>query len=196
MTSRVLFIIALALSTAAFAGTKTAKAAKSKNPHAVVKTNMGTFECDLYESDAPKTVKNFVGLAKKKFFNGLRFHRVIKGFVIQGGDPLTRDKSKMDHWGTGGESIYGKEFEDELNPNTPSYKKGYVAGVLAMANHGPNTNTSQFFVMCGSTLPHQYTIFGAVTKGLDVVMKIDNVETVKPADRPKNDVIIESITVK
>jgi cyclophilin family peptidyl-prolyl cis-trans isomerase len=168
---------------------------KENNPIAVIKTNMGTFECELYKDDAPKTVENFIGLAKKGFYNGILFHRVIKGFVIQGGDPKTKDKSKMAEWGTGGESIYGKEFEDELNPNTPSYKAGYVKGVLAMANHGPNTNSSQFFVMCGGNLPHQYTIFGKVVKGLDIVDKIDDVPTA-PGDRPKTDVVIEKVSIK
>ncbi|HZV12892.1 MAG TPA: peptidylprolyl isomerase [Candidatus Kapabacteria bacterium] len=181
--------------TVSFAKSKAKNPAKTKNPVAVIKTSMGTFECELYKDDAPKTVANFVGLSKKGFYNGILFHRVIKGFVIQAGDPLTKDKSQMARWGTGGESIYGKEFEDELNPNTPSYKAGYVKGVLAMANRGPNTNTSQFFVMCGQTLPHQYTIFGKVIKGIDVVDKIDNVPTV-PGDRPKVDVVIEKITIE
>lgn len=169
---------------------------RAKNPIAVVKTSLGTFECELYVDEAPKTVNNFVGLAKKKFFDGLRFHRIIKGFMIQGGDPNSKDPAKAAQWGMGGESIYGKAFEDELNPNTASYKRGYVPGVLAMANSGPNTNKSQFFVMAGSTaLPHAYSIFGFVTKGLDVVMKIDNVPTL-PGDRPKTDVMIESISIK
>ncbi len=169
----------------------------AKNPVAVVKTNMGTFKIELYQDDAPKTVKNFVGLAKQKFFDGLRFHRVIKGFVIQGGDPKSKDPSKMNEWGTGGGSIFNnQEFEDELNPATPSYKAGYQKYVVAMANHGPNTNSSQFFVMCGGNLPHQYTIFGKVTSGMDVVDRIDNVETIRGVDRPKQDVIMEHVTIE
>lgn len=195
-------LVALCMGTLAGCGSSKPDTAASgatttvANPSVVVKTNMGTFECELYKNDAPRTVDNFLGLAQKGFFTGIRFHRVIKGFVIQGGDPKSKNPALMNEWGTGGESIYGKEFEDELNPNTPSYKAGYFQGVLAMANHGPNTNTSQFFIMCGSTLPHKYTIFGAVTKGMEVVMAINNVETIKPGDRPKNDVIIESVTVK
>jgi cyclophilin family peptidyl-prolyl cis-trans isomerase len=92
-------------------------------------------------------VENFVGLAEKKYFDGLRVHRVVPNFVIQTGDDKSRDLKKKAEWGTGGTSIWGKEFADELNPNTPSYKEGYKKGVVAMANRGPNTNTSQFFIM-------------------------------------------------
>lgn len=181
------------------AKSKTKTPARTSNPVAIIKTSMGTFECELYKNDAPKTVANFIGLAKKGFYNGILFHRVIKGFVIQAGDPKTKDKSKIGEWGTGGESFYGKEFEDELNPNTASYKAGYAKGVLAMANHGPNTNSSQFFVMCGGTLQPQYTIFGKVSKGIEVVDKIDNLPTYnygQTRDIPKTDVVIESIKIK
>ena len=195
MKSVIVAVCVLVLGGVASSMTATKKAPGKKNPVAIVQTNMGTFECVLYANDAPKTVANFVGLSKKKFYNGIRFHRVVKGFVIQAGDPNSKDLSKQAQWGTGGESIYGKEFEDELNPNTESYKKGYAPGVLAMANRGPNTNTSQFFVMCGSSLPHQYTIFGAVTKGMEVIRKIEAVP-VAPGDRTKTDVIIKSITIK
>lgn len=132
---------------------------------ATIKTNKGDIEIVLYPQDASKTVTNFATLAKRGYFNGLTFHRVVPGFVIQGGDP------KGD--GTGGTSIYGNTFEDELNPNTSSYKEGYKEGVVAMANRGPNTNGSQFFIMLADNpLPHSYTIFGKVTKGIDVVKKI------------------------
>jgi cyclophilin family peptidyl-prolyl cis-trans isomerase len=180
----------------AVAGVIAPRVVVAKNPVAVVKTNMGTFKIEFYPDDAPKTVKNFVGLAKKKFFDTIRFHRVIKGFVIQGGDPKSKDASKMSEWGTGGESIYGGEFEDELNPQTASYKAGYGKYVVAMANHGPNTNSSQFFVMCGSQLPHSYTIFGKVTTGTDVIDRINNVETIRGVDRPKQDVIMEQVTIE
>jgi len=168
----------------------------------VITTSMGTFEIELYRSDAPKAVENFVRLAEKKYFDGMRFHRVAKGFVIQTGDPLSKDPSKVSQWGTGGESIYGKEFEDELNPNTPSAKEGYKKGVVAMANRGPNTNTSQFFVCLNDlNLPHNYTIFGKVIKGMDVVEKIGNVEIIPsrmgPTDgRPKTDVLVKKVTIK
>jgi cyclophilin family peptidyl-prolyl cis-trans isomerase len=133
---------------------------------AVIKTEKGNITLELYPSDAPKTVMNFATLAKNGYYDNLTFHRVEPGFVIQGGDPNGN--------GTGGVSIYGAKFEDELNPNTASYKTGYLEGVLAMANAGPNTNGSQFFIMLAdnTSLPKNYTIFGKVTSGLDVVHKI------------------------
>lgn len=132
---------------------------------ATIKTVKGDIVIKLYPKDAPKTVMNFATLAKKGYYNGLTFHRVEPGFVIQGGDPNGN--------GTGGTSIYGETFEDELNPNTPSYKEGYKEGVLAMANRGPDTNGSQFFIMLADNpLPHNYTIFGKVAQGIDVVKKI------------------------
>ena len=131
---------------------------------AVIKTNAGDIDVELYGDDAPKAVKNFVDLAAKGFYRGLRFHRVVPNFVIQTGDPNSVDTTKKDSWGRGGESIYGKPFEDELNPNAPSYKRGYIEGTLAMANRGPNTNTSQFFIVLSNTtkLQQLYTIFGKV----------------------------------
>ena len=132
----------------------------------VIKTAKGDIEIVFYPKDAPKTVTNFATLAKRGYYNNLTFHRVEPGFVIQGGDPNGN--------GTGGTSIYGEKFEDELNPNTDSYKEGYKEGVVAMANAGPNTNGSQFFIMLADNpLPHNYTIFGKVTKGMDVVKKIE-----------------------
>ncbi len=132
----------------------------------VIKTVKGDIEVVFYPKDSPKTVMNFATLAKRGYYNNLNFHRVEPGFVIQGGDPNGN--------GTGGTSIYGEKFEDELNPNTDSYKEGYKEGVVAMANAGPNTNGSQFFIMLADNpLPHNYTIFGKVTKGMDVVKKIE-----------------------
>ncbi len=133
---------------------------------ATMKTDKGDIVLDLYPSDAPKTVTNFATLAKGGFYDCLTFHRVEPGFVIQGGDP--------DGNGTGGASIYGAEFEDELNENAASYQNGYREGVLAMANRGPNTNSSQFFIMLADneTLPKNYTIFGKVKAGMDVVRTI------------------------
>jgi cyclophilin family peptidyl-prolyl cis-trans isomerase len=178
-------------------GKSEAAEAEPKVTHtAVIKTSLGDIELELYGDDAPKTVANFVGLATKDFYNGILFHRVAPGFVIQAGDPKTKDEALRSQWGTGGESIYKGEFADELNPNAPSYKRGYVEGTLAMANRGPNTNTSQFFIMLGETpLPKLYTIFGKVTKGLDIVHKIEGVELVG-GSQPKVPVKILSITVK
>lgn len=161
---------------------------------AVIETSMGTIEAELYRDDAPKTVENFVKLAEKKYFNGVIFHRVAKGFVIQGGDPTGT--------GTGGKSIYGGDFADELNASTPSYKAGYLKGVLAMANRGPNTNTSQFFIMLQDVprMPKNYTIFGKVNKGLDVVDKIGEVEIVPQMGardgKPKVDIVMKSVTIR
>ena len=129
----------------------------------ILSTNLGDISFETYNADAPKAVENFIALVKKGFYNGVIFHRVIKGFMIQGGDPTGT--------GRGGP---GYTFADELNPATVSYKAGYKKGVVAMANSGPNTNGSQFFICLQdlSTLPKQYTIFGNVTKGMDVVDKI------------------------
>lgn len=170
--------------------------------YAVLETSMGTFEIELYQQDAPKAVENFVRLASTKFFDGMRIHRVAKGFVIQTGDEKSKDRAKIKEWGTGGRSIWGKEFQDELDPNTPSYKEGYTKGVVAMANHGPNTNSSQFFVMLQDNMrmPKNYTIFGKVIKGQDVVDKIGEVDIEPgfgPTDgRPKVDVMVRKVTVR
>lgn len=125
----------------------------------------GDIKVQMYDADAPKTVENFLRLSASGYYDCLTFHRIAKGFVIQGGDPTGT--------GSGGESVYGGEFADELNPNTQSAKEGYKKGVLAMANRGPNTNTSQFFIMLDDNqLPYNYTIFGKVVAGQDVVDKI------------------------
>lgn len=177
------------------------KATKAPGNIALVETSLGSFEIELYPSDAPKTVENFVKLAEQKYFDGQRFHRVAKNFVIQAGDEKSKDVKKKHEWGTGGRSIWGREFEDELNPNTASYQAGYLRGVVAMANRGPNTNTSQFFIMLrdNTSLPKNYTIFGKVIKGMDVVEKIGQVEIepmMGPTDgRPKVDVVIKRIRI-
>lgn len=166
----------------------------SDNQIAVIDTKFGNIEIELYEKDAPKTVKNFVELAKKKYFNKVIFHRISKGFVIQGGDPTGT--------GSGGESIYGGNFEDELNPATTSYQEGYKRGVVAMANAGPNTNTSQFFIMLidRDQMPKLYTIFGKVIKGMDVVDKIAAepiTPQMGPSDgKPVKDVVMNKVTIK
>jgi cyclophilin family peptidyl-prolyl cis-trans isomerase len=164
---------------------------------ALIQTTMGDIEVELYGEDAPKTVENFVGLANKGYYDGILFHRVISGFMIQVGDPNTKDPSKKELWGTGGESIYGPTFADELNPEAPSYKRGYKQGVLAMANAGPNTNSSQFFIMHTDydRLPKNYSIFGKVTKGMEVVNAIAT--TPRDArDRPNIPVAITTIKAR
>jgi cyclophilin family peptidyl-prolyl cis-trans isomerase len=134
---------------------------------AVIETEKGNIELELYANDAPKTVTNFVTLAKQGYYNDLIFHRVEIG-IVQTGDPNGN--------GTGGSSIYGDTFEDELNPETDSYKAGYAEGVLAMANRGPNTNGSQFFINQEDNtqkFSKDYTIFGKVTSGMDIVKNIE-----------------------
>lgn len=156
----------------------------NKKTHMVtIDTNYGKIVFETYDADAPNTVKNFVTLADKGFYNGLTFHRVIKGFMIQGGDPNGN--------GTGGP---GYKFDDELNPSTPSYKAGYKKGVVAMANSGPNTNGSQFFIMTADyPLPNNYTIFGKVVSGQDVVDKIASVQT-GANDKPLSPVTMTKVT--
>lgn len=140
---------------------------------ALIKTIKGDIKIQLYPEEAPKTVTNFATLATNKFYDGLTFHRVEPGFVVQGGDPLSRDNDPSND-GTGGFSIYGAPFEDELNPGSEIYETGYVEGIVAMANRGPGTNTSQFFIMWADKpdLPRNYTIFGKVTEGMETVKKM------------------------
>jgi peptidylprolyl isomerase len=163
---------------------KTAETKKS-NPIVVLKTNQGDITLELYPKIAPKAVKNFIELSKKGYYDNLIFHRVIKDFMIQGGDPTGT--------GRGGESIYGKVFENEYAPNVVFDKPG----ILAMANAGPNTNGSQFFITTKPTpwLNGGYTIFGKVIKGFDVVQKIENTK-VGRGDRPIKKQIIKKALVK
>mgnify|MGYP001583108054 CR=1 FL=1 len=150
-----------------------------------IETNKGTIVFETYDADAPKTVKNFITLAEKGFYNNLIFHRVIKDFMIQGGDPLGT--------GMGGP---GYKFEDELNSATESYKVGYVRGAVAMANSGPNTNGSQFFIMHKDmALPHNYSIFGKVVSGMDVIDAIAGT-AVDGANKPISDVVMKKVAVK
>ncbi len=150
-----------------------------------IETNKGTIVFETYDTDAPKTVENFITLAKKGYYNGIIFHRVIKDFMIQGGDPNGN--------GTGGP---GYTFEDELNPNTESYKTGYVRGMVAMANAGPNTNGSQFFIMHKDyPLPHKYTIFGRVISGMEVVDAIANAPR-DEFDKPLEKIVMNKVNVK
>jgi cyclophilin family peptidyl-prolyl cis-trans isomerase len=157
----------------------------SNRMHTVtIETNKGTIVFETYDADAPKAVNNFVTLAQKGFYDGVIFHRVIKGFMIQGGDPTGT--------GRGGP---GYTFEDELNPNTASAKEGYRRGVVAMANAGPNTNGSQFFIMHADyPLPHNYTIFGKVVKGIEIVDAIATTQT-GAGDKPVQDVVMKKVTV-
>jgi cyclophilin family peptidyl-prolyl cis-trans isomerase len=148
--------------------------------NATMQTNHGPIEIELFDDDAPKTVENFTKLARKGFYDGVIFHRVIRDFMIQGGDPTGT--------GSGGP---GYQFADEFNDNK------VVRGALAMANAGPNTNGSQFFVVTADACPWldgKHTVFGRVTSGMEVVDAIEQVET-GPGDKPREEVRIESIAV-
>jgi len=156
---------------------------QSKSYTAVIQTSMGDLSVEFFSDTAPITVNNFISLSNDGYYDNIIFHRVISGFMIQGGDPS----------GTG-HGEYGKfpgyTFEDELNNQQP-----YEKGILAMANAGPNTNGSQFFIMhVDYPLPYQYTIFGKVTDGLDVIDSIASVQTAE-GDKPVEDVVILGVTV-
>ncbi len=161
---------------------------EAANPIAVMKTSKGDVEIELRPDLAPKAVENFVTHSKNGYYNGLIFHRIIKSFMIQGGDPTGT--------GAGGESIWGKPFEDEFASNAVFDK----AGILAMANAGPNTNGSQFFITTVPTywLNGRHTIFGYVTKGYDVLKALESVPTTGQyrGNKPLEDQKIISITIK
>ncbi len=158
---------------------------EKKAPMISFETTQGTFEVKLMPEVAPKACENMVKLAEKGYYNGIVFHRVIKEFMIQGGDPSGT--------GSGGESIWGKSFEDECSSSVTFDRPG----LLAMANAGPNTNGSQFFITTAETpwLNGNHTIFGEVVKGYDVVEKIEKVETTMQ-DRPVTPQKMISVTVK
>jgi len=166
--------------------------------HAHFTTSDGSFTVRLFEQEAPNTVANFVGLAEgtkeftdpktgkktmRPFYNGLTFHRIIDGFMIQGGDPLGT--------GTGGP---GYTFRDEFHPQLRHGKPG----ILSMANAGPGTNGSQFFITLAATpwLDNRHSVFGEVVEGMDVVRKIGSVPTSKPGDRPLKPVTVESVEIR
>ncbi len=158
-----------------------------KYPFATIKTSLGDIKVKFKSTDAPLAVTNFLQLAQANFYNNTKFHRVIKGFMIQAGDPLSKNDAVTSSWGTGGP---GYKFKDELTG-----KETYAQGTLAMANAGPNTNGSQFFIVTASPsapLPPSYTVFGEVVSGIDVALKIENVKTTTP-DRPIENVVIKSV---
>jgi peptidyl-prolyl cis-trans isomerase B (cyclophilin B) len=182
--NRVLAILSVALAV----WTLPSYSQQGKNPVVTIETTLGTIVMELYPDKAPKTVENFVTLTKKGFYDGTLFHRVVPGFVIQGGDPLTKDPSQKAMWGSGGP---GYSFPDE------PVRGNYVRGAVAMANSGPNTNGSQFFICVDDLtgrLGKQYTLFGQVTKGMDVVEKIVSVDR-DPHDCPTTNVVMTKVTV-
>lgn len=144
-----------------------------------IDTSMGSFTVELYYKHAPRTVKNFLELSKRGYYDGTKYHRIIRDFVIQGGDPTGT--------GRGGESIYGGKFEDEIHPEL----RHTGAGILSMANSGKDTNGSQFFVTLAPTpfLDGKHTVFGRVCSGMPVVKRLGNVQT-DATDRPTTDVKI------
>lgn len=153
---------------------------------AVMKTSMGEIELQLFENEAPKTVENFAGLSQKGYYDSVLFHRVIDNFMIQAGDPTGK--------GSGGESLWGGPFEDEFHPEL----KHDSLGILSMANAGPNTNTSQFFITLRETpwLDGKHTVFGKVIKGIEVVQAIGKVPVEPQRNRPIEPVYIETVTIE
>jgi len=150
------------------------------NRVAVLETNKGTIKFELLETDSPKTTENFRLLAERNYYDGVIFHRVIKNFMIQGGDPLGM--------GYGGESAWGGKFDDEIDRNSALYKGTYSKGTVAMANAGPNTNGSQFFIMHADyPLPPSYTKFGKVIEGQEIVDAIAQTPT-GDQDRPLEEI--------
>ncbi len=155
---------------------------------AVLKTSKGNITIDLFVDDAPNTVANFMKLAKGGFYDGTKFHRVIKGFMIQGGDPITKDNTQMSRWGTGGP---GYTFADEIHHGNRN-----DIGTISMANAGPNTNGSQFFINVNDNafLDAKHTVFGKITSSFDVVQAIESTP-VGASDRPIEPVAIERVTL-
>jgi len=158
------------------------KAHAAERPTAIFETSMGSFRIELFTDLAPITTQNFIDLAKSEFYNGVIFHRVIDGFMIQGGDPTGTGRGGPGH-------TIRDEFGEGLVHDTP--------GILSMANAGPNTGGSQFFITLAATpwLDNRHAIFGRVTGGMDVVSAIGSTDT-DNADRPVEDVVINTITIE
>ncbi len=154
----------------------------SSGTRVVIETNLGNITLRLYDDLTPKTVENFLGLARKGYYDGVIFHRVIRGFMMQGGDPTGT--------GYGGKSLWGEPFEDEIVESLKFDRRG----ILAMANGGPGTNGSQFFITFAPTpwLNGKHTIFGEVIDGMDVLDKVEAAE-VGPRDKPVEEIVIQHI---
>jgi len=181
---RVIIVLILGLFIAAFG-----KEVFSMETTVVLETNKGNIEIKLMSDVAPKACENFTKLAENGYYNGIIFHRVIKSFMIQGGDPLSKDDAMMARWGTGGP---GYQFADEIRDNNHN-----VAGTISMANAGPNTNGSQFFINVADNnfLDTKHTTFGKVIAGMDVVKAIESAPTGQN-DRPAEAMVISSITLE
>jgi cyclophilin family peptidyl-prolyl cis-trans isomerase len=170
-----------------------AGAKSSGGKHAVIQTDKGPIEIEFFTEEQPKAVENFRLLAEHGYYDGLTFHRIVKGFMLQGGDPSGD--------GSGGESAWGAPFPDDIDPNSPLYRDGYRRGLLAMANSGSNTNGSQFFIMHADyPLPPNYVIFARVVSGLEVVDALADIPTTPgPGGEPSKPVtppVIKRITVR
>jgi cyclophilin family peptidyl-prolyl cis-trans isomerase len=170
-----------------------AGAKSSGGRHATIETDKGSIDIELLESDAPRAVENFRLLAEHGYYDGTTFHRVVKGFMIQGGDPTGT--------GAGGESAWGGSFPDEINRQSELYRAGYRRGVVAMANAGPNTNGSQFFIMhMDYDLPPDYVIFARVTSGMSTVDAIAETPTTRGDDgemsKPATPQAIKKVTIR
>jgi cyclophilin family peptidyl-prolyl cis-trans isomerase len=170
-----------------------AASASSGGLHALIETDKGAIEIEFLAADAPKAVENFRLLAERGYYDGVTFHRIVKGFMLQGGDPAGN--------GTGGQSAWGGTFADEIKPGSTLYQGGYKRGLVAMANRGRNTNGSQFFIMHQDyPLPPNYVIFGRVTKGLDVVDAIASLPTTMGMDggmsQPLTPPVMKKVTIR
>ena len=170
-----------------------AGAKSSGGKHAVIETDKGPIEIELLADAAPKAVENFRLLAEHGYYDGLTFHRIVKGFMLQGGDPNGN--------GTGGQSAWGGKFPDEIKWDSDLYKAGYKRGLVAMANSGPNTNTSQFFIMHRDyRLPPAYVIFGRVVRGMEVVDALAETPVTFGTDggmsQPTSPVVMKKVTIK
>ena len=165
---------------------------QSTNPDTIMKATLKTNKGDIVielNPNTPNTTANFVKLAKAGFYDGTKFHRVIEGFMNQGGDPLSKNDAIANQWGTGGP---GYQFADEIGPNNSN-----AAGTISMANAGPNTNGSQFFINVADNnfLDPKHTVFGKVVTGMDVVMAINTADT-DANDRPLSPIVIQSIVLE
>jgi cyclophilin family peptidyl-prolyl cis-trans isomerase len=170
-----------------------AGAKSSGGKHATIDTNKGPIDIEFLESSQPRAVENFRLLAEHGYYTGLTFHRIVKGFMIQGGDPTGT--------GSGGESAWGAPFPDEIDPQSELYRAGYRRGIVAMANAGPNTNGSQFFIMhMDYELPPNYVIFARVTSGMTAVDAIAETRTTLGDDgamsKPVEPQVIKTVTVR
>jgi cyclophilin family peptidyl-prolyl cis-trans isomerase len=170
-----------------------AGAKSSGGMHGVIETEKGPITLEFLASDAPKAVENFRLLAEHGYYDGLTFHRIVKGFMLQGGDPTGS--------GSGGESAWGGDFADEINPQSALYRGGYRRGLVAMANHGPNTNSSQFFIMHQDyRLPPDYVIFAHVTDGMAAVDALAETPTRMGMDgamsQPLTPPVMKKVTIR